>query len=340
MLRKIYSPFERIEYVENSDVTVDIPRGKLLRGILLKVRGALDVAAGVAATAIEDNPWSIVKRIQVVVDGSQIVKDLDAIGYRWWNTCFDFKGSDTFEFDDITDAEIAGLGVLPFYCFIWIPFVMPGTRVPIDTLFDTRLSDTLQLRISWGDIEDIATADANITWDTEPWIDPVSVETTQPSNRIFSLLKEFFIEKSVDAVATEFPIDIPRGNWSYRAFMMRELEDGVRSDGILNNVSLVSQQSFFAMSRLPAAHLRALGDIEEMATNQPTGIHIVETIEDGMLSSSTPTGALTDYRFKLDVNVPGADNRILMYCRQVIPADVKLSRGLASQERFRVPSIV
>lgn len=337
MLRKIYNRFRDIPYSVNASEIVDIPRGKLIRGILLKLTGVFTIG-GVdgAGTVVQDNPWTLIKRIQVIVDGSQIVKDMDGVGYRHWNQSFDLKSHGFPQ----TVCVAATADTYPLLAYIWIPFVMPGTRVPIDTLFDSRLTDTLQLRIDWGDVESIVAGGGLTKELTDVKITPVSVETTQPASRVFSLLKEFIIEKTVDSVTTEYPIDIPRGQWSYRAFMMRCVSDDVRSDGIITEFSKVSQSSFFHFNAIPAPVFRELSEMEEMALGQATGIYIWDAIEDGMLTGAVPTGRLSDYRFKLDVLHPGTTDKIFLYCRQVIPADVKLAKALATESKFRQTSII
>jgi hypothetical protein len=235
-----------------------------------------------------------------------------------------------------------GAGVTNFYALWRIPFVMPGVRVPIDTLFDTRLTDTLQLRITWGSPANLATGGTLPIALTNCRVEPWSEETTQPSNRVFSLFKEFFIEKTVPAANTDFQLDIPRGLWSYRQMMFRCLADGLRSDGIIQNVSLVSQHSFYHINRLAAFKLKVNTHFDNMNDLAPvTGILPYDPIEDGIHPSITDTSQMTDYRWSLDVLAPGqVANNLILYLRQVIPADQKLARSLAGTSKFRQQAVV
>jgi hypothetical protein len=329
-----------VPFVDSGVQSIEIPRGHLIRALALRLTGNVVLAGAGTAALTDESPYPLLRRIELITDGRDTLKSVT--GRQLFRQNHFYNGiAPNFA----GPALLAGTN--PFNGFLVLPFEMPAAIKPIDSLLDSRRHESIQLRITWGTLTAAADGvtsvlDGAAAQTQAPGTTSLQVgmwATTEPSNVVFSQHRDYVIEREITAASTDFDVDIPVGQ-AIRSIMLR-FETGVSgdpavgSDAICNNLSVLVDNAFFPLLRVPYLLHREkvaqdFGIVGAAGVSTlPTGYTLIEFSEDGRLGAALNTADIASLKLRLDVAAPGAARRVQAVVKEVVPAEVAEAAALA-----------
>ena len=133
-------------------------RGMLYRELVLSLSGTITYAAGASnavATTARGDEWSILSSIQVIANGTDVIRSFSGLQLRWLNKWLYNsvpRGSATWG-DGTTAAPTVNSTML-------IPFWQPLSVKPMDTVFDSSAVSDFRLEITTGAFTSVTTGTA------------------------------------------------------------------------------------------------------------------------------------------------------------------------------------
>lgn len=322
-----------VAFVKNSVKSFDLPRALLYHNLSLRLKGQVDIVTA-SPTAWAEAPWSLIRRIEIVVDGKDTIKSLD----------FEFlKAFNQVMYGTAPSGSAMPVAVATdqnFNAHAILPFEMPRSIRPIDTLLDSKNLSTFQLIITWGDENSVYSAlPANATLDPALTKLEIGAYESFGIGGRFSVFKQLNLTKDVAAVTPDFQVILPVGN-IYRAFFVKginygaspaNVDPGTPSNAVIQNLKLQSGTEVFfnkKANELQDDNKRLFG-IESW----PAGYHVLEFATDGLLTESLDARGLSSLDLVLDVLNPATTNRVKVYPMEVIsppaqPAGVGVGRAV------------
>lgn len=234
-----------VEYNENGRSRVSLDRGMIYRELWLTLKACAGVAVGgtttAAANILGGDLWAVVKRLEVKVNGNDVIRsftgeDLKWLNYYWYGT----PARPAIELIGIAAAATATVEET-----LILPFWLPQSVKPIDTALDARLLSDLMLEITWGDAADVGSG-TGFEWDTDPELQIHTVESFGIQGP-FNTLRLFTLESAAIGAANDrFQVQLPVGNM-YRSFLFNTKDsNGVDIIDDIVNVKLMSGSVVFA----------------------------------------------------------------------------------------------
>lgn len=316
------------QYSANNKVSEPLSRGMIMRHLMLRLRGTITTSAGGdndAADVQKAGEWGVIQRIDVIANGSDVIKSISG-EQLWWLNYFLF-GSAPRE-----SAAIGAGGDDPaFDSVLLLPFWIPRSVRPFDTALDARRLSDLKIEVTWGDQNDILTPAGASAFAVAPTLDVYSLESFNvPTNAAFSQWRQFIIEKEVTAANSQLRIELPVSHL-YRGFLINTFGGATVAAfadiaTILNNVKLISGTTVFA--DIPANILRdeyrIMNDMDIAVTRKSTlssvnGWYMLDMVTDGRLSEAIDTLGYAEFTLELDVAHPSTIDKIRIIPSQIIP---------------------
>lgn len=321
---------QTIEYSTNNKVAVGLGRGMVYREIYLRLKGAptLAAAANTAANTQRGDEWGVIKKIELVANGTDVIKSLDG-NALWWLDYFGYG---------VAPKITAGLGdaatVNPaFDSVLVLPLWLFRSVRPMDTALDARDLSSLELAITWGSFTDINSAAT--AWTTNPTVEVYSLESFNVSGP-FTNWRVFAIEKEITATNPRFQIQLPVGKM-FRGFMLNTTDAGVDVATILNNFKLISGSTVFTdlsvgADVLPQINLLRNGisrgwdatggvfdKLRRGTPNSLGGWYFYDHVTDGMLTEAIDTLGFSEFIIEADVKVGAGSTKIIVYPMELVP---------------------
>ena len=140
---------DRIDFVADAQRTLDLPRNNVIRGLFLRLTGRV-TTTGVAPVGLRAHAeHRLIRRIEVVSNGKDTVKSHPFL-FSKLLTHFDFG----------TPSEISTIGTtvssnFDFVATGFIPFAFTRAKRPMDGSLDARRLQTPDLRVTFGNINDV-----------------------------------------------------------------------------------------------------------------------------------------------------------------------------------------
>lgn len=325
-----------LTFAENQPRSLELPRNFCMRHLSLWLDGEATIAGGATAgTPRDSSPAQLIKRIEIVRDGSETLKAIDfetlhRLTQRRYRT------------RPRIDSLPAGFGAIadePIECHARLNFAMwPGHFRPVDTMLDCSRCTTLHMIVTFGAAADIMDSD----FDGTVSVSGVQLKTATlemanvPADWIFNDFKEHVLQKQVTAAADDFEFpNLANGNF-YRGFTIKTTRDGIPTDGIIKEITLKSGTRVFA--KLVAEQLqfdnRIDSGVEMPVANDSidrvylerilTGYYYIDLCPDGRLMESLATKGLSSLEFVMNVNDPGANtDYVFIYPEELVLAPVK-----------------
>lgn len=264
-----------VTYQANQTQMVPLGRGMIYRDIVLRLTGAptLTAANNTIANTLRGDEWGVVKQIQIVANGSDVLRQFTG-DQLWWLNFFAFQTAPrvTPTIGDATTANPA------FDSTLRIPFMMFGdVYKAMDTALDSSLLTDLSLRITWGTFTDINSAAT--AWTTNPAIEVSSLESFFPAvgagqaNPTMAQCRINNVVATPAAASTGFQVQQTL-TYMYRGFLINTSNTANTADtaGLITNVKLKSGPNTFV--DVPAITLREIGYSTAKVNRQypsPTG---------------------------------------------------------------------
>ena len=306
----------QISYTANQRVPFDLFRRYPTRGLVLRLNGSYTISTAGAPVIYTGGPGAVmkvIKRIEVIADGRDTIKSISGDELFMKNQLL-YGTRPQVTQPAITSAAHTCGGT--FY----LPFEMPKSVRPLDTLLDSGRLQTLQLFITYGQATDMfSTNPTTISAEDFP-ITVHQVEAIRHDGKpeAYASYKEHAIETPITAASTEMHIDLPPGN-TYRGMLIECESDGEMVDTILNRVQIKSGSDvYFDMYE---EELRGFNAIKmDMQDQARTGYYYIDFCPDGQMVDVLDAVNLTDLRAVVDVSHPGTTDRIRFIPCEFIPA--------------------
>ena len=301
--------------------TLLLPRSALWHRIHLQLRNTITVTTG-GGTALTEEPQSLLRSIEVIANGSNVIKRLDGGTLYRVNQFHHGQPAPRDALGGTATGEVNVHFVLDFS--------MPRAVMPIDTIFDARKWAVLELSLVWGNENDIV-GSATGTWDFSDLVVDVAVEELSPIQVNAGIFRESMLSRTYTALTGEQDVDLAVGDF-YRALTLKTIESGNPSDGLVELVTLFSGGSNFFQGvgwgdTDAAAQLRGtlngynsalfpFGD--GSSGGPPVGYRRLEFAPEGVLRGSLDTGELEELTLRANLGQSAATGTLSVVSHTIV----------------------
>ncbi|KKN30033.1 hypothetical protein LCGC14_0838060 [marine sediment metagenome] len=314
----------------NNRVSEKLSRGMVYRELYLRLQGALTCtgANNVEANIERGDEWAVVKRIELIANGTDVLRSLDANALWWLNYhLYKVPPKITAAYGDAATANA------PFDSVLILPLWMPNAVKPMDTALDSRELSSLEIAITWGTFTSINSAAT--AWTTEPTLEIYSLESYNVSGP-FSSWRIPTIEREIVASNTRFQIQLPVGKL-YRGFLINTSDAGVDQGDIMTRFKLISGSTVFAdlsagddvmaqVYRLRNGLQNVYDSVGEAYfplrrgdDNSIDGWYFYDHVTDGYLGESIDTLGFSEMLIEADVTVGAGATKMVIYPMEIVP---------------------
>lgn len=276
--------------------SVELDKTFLGKTISLRLSGSTTVT--VATTLAGDElPLELLKKIEVVADGRVYL--VTGSGRDLYRLAHFQRGKEGERL-----APGTTVAVHPFSATILIDLEAARMVKPLDSFFDGRSFERIELRVTWGTIADLY-ATGTATVDSTTKVDVAYLQTTQGFDQV-----AFRRMHTYDIIPATTTTEITRR--IQRSGLLAHILLGSRNgrttdDTIIQKVSLKVESNFFNVAKLDWAHLQRR-NVQEYQLDGPAvtvgkvqGYAMVDLTEDGMIQSALNTLNLNNIDLVLEV---------------------------------------
>lgn len=227
------------------ELQLDLPRDFCYAGLLLRLAGSVDVAAGGGhnGTLHDRNPWSFLNRIQLRASGgAEAVTLVNLDGYQAARISHSLRGIEPAR----TPVVGAGVATTAIEALVPLWFINPGNAVPPEIAAATILNPARYGKLTLAVLPGTATAagvitdfinggDRVVTWSVAPTLDVIGLQAVNVSMSDPKTLKaarlcyNFMLQDATAALApglTPFTQAMPTGNRYRSLFIFTDNEVG------------------------------------------------------------------------------------------------------------------
>ena len=312
MFQQIQKKGRFIQFYASQPVTEPLDRDRLIKQINLEFAASAVVAGGAASgTVVEDSVLILIPRIEIVGNG-QTIFNMDAQALYFMNQ---FEHNIAGSLLEPTSGDEA---TYPIYANMVISFENNIGRYPEDTFLPARLFKDLNIRFTYGTCNSMfeGTYDRGCTIAASYGVTMIVIETTAPDPKF--MRQQLFIEKTIAASQTDFPVDLPAGRYIYQKLLFKTLDANVRSNDIINKITVETDTSINNIKEIPYDQLRKRNIFDHRIT-VPTGFAYLYLAEQGMLSTALNTSDINTLQLKLDVTKGSGTTLLRVYYDVIRP---------------------
>jgi len=308
----------QIPYASGQTLSLDIPRGLLLKSLKLRLSGTYNVVGAVITNWLSEAPLGLLKSVVLKADGRKpFVASDGAMLYRR-NQFSRGKAS------ELVNTTAVAIAAYPFSAYISVNPESNRSINPVFSYLDTRLYDSLRLEITWGSVSDIAVIGASVPTITGCVLDVQAEFTTEGFENVLFNKLLLSDEIAVVSTTTALRLPVPR-NGLLQSILFRTLRDGIVDDALINNITLRSENSVLHMDHMTWATLQA-SNVEEYQLDVPPatgsigarlpGYALHELSEDFDFTTSLDSASLNTLDLIFDTTLGGGTNRLIkcLYC--------------------------
>jgi hypothetical protein len=215
--------------------TIKLPRDNYVKALILRLRGQVDTSSTTPSLK-EDNPFGLVRRIQVVANGQTTIKS----GALW-----NFYLKNIFQFKTIgervqtpttasqSDKAFSGTVIITFDPYADYRGIIPTFRL-----------SSFELKIEWGTASDLdGSGSTSIDFAyLDVHIEEI-VNLGQFDDTALYVYKEVEITQSITA-SGKTRIDLPRGN-VYADMMLKVRNNGAMSNALIDKYSVIEDGVYY-----------------------------------------------------------------------------------------------
>lgn len=303
----------RIPYSESSQASLPISRNFHMNHLILKLKVTHDNATAV----FKDGLANLINNIEVVANGNMVIKSIPGFKLQLNSLLLSgIRGLNTIVTADGTNKES--------YEYFAIPFVMFGMVRPTDTILNTALFDTLDLRVNWGSSSNLGTGVTVVKAELEIESESL-VNYKRNADENIKHFMENALTKEVTASTTEFQINLPTQKL-YKSIQLVALDDKVRSNNIIKGIKIKSGTTVFA--DIEAQTLKAENLMQYRPNNQAEldGVYILNFTQRGKLSDVLNTlkgSGFNTLELVLEVEKQTGTNEILVLQDTIFDTQIK-----------------
>lgn len=305
---------EKIPFEENTQKGIKLDRNRLIKQINLELAGSVVLAGGSASGAVNtDSVMLIMPKIEIVANGMKVLFRQDAQTLYYKNQ-FEYGTPGAIAVP--ADGSAAAHSIL---CNMVINFMNNVGHNVSDTFLPAHRFKSLDLLISWGDLDDMFTAacDRTKTMSSAYGITPIIVETTEPEPKFIRV--QDYIEDTITATSSDFQVELPVGAAIYQNLMFKTLDAGERDSDVINSITLETDSVTKHISNVPYDQYRNMNELNHGIDSLPAGFTYLPLTEEGRVTSGLNLGDVNQCKLHLDVTVGAGTTKLRTYMDKLVP---------------------
>jgi len=287
--------------------SIQLPRNMLLRSILIKISGTVDITVADEAL-VDEAPHSFLTNIELVGNGKEVIKSYSGIN-AYLLSKYDY-GTPPEETNSI--ATVAGTPD-SFEFFIPVNLADIGSKNKADTYLRTSDYSSLELRLTLGAATDMFTSTGG-TFAFSALKAEITVREADGLEGNLGIAKEHTTQAELTATSSAFQIPLNVGNRIRRLFI-KATDAGDPQNDIINNIKVFSGANVFVDE--PGWSVRQKNKMDYGLENLEDGVYIVDFITDGHKTEALPTIGMNNLFVEFDATIGGGTTFI-----QVIPMEL------------------
>jgi hypothetical protein len=296
-----------VSFSASSQERLELSRTAHVQYLMLKLK--INHTNGTTPVLNDAKLWALINSVEVVANGNENIKQIPASKLYLDNII-------ASGMNGLNEVNLTASSTVESYAYAMIPFSVPNSVRPHDTIINTRLFSTFDLLVNWGSS---ATLGSDIT------VNSASIEVSsgalvgysRNAGETIKYFKETSLMKEVTSSTNEMTISLPVEKL-YKAISVVATHDGLRTNDIINNIIVKSGETVFL--NWDAETIRALNNLKfkPETTSGLDGIMVIEFDERGMLSDMlntvTSQGGFNTLEVVLDVtkSATGTDRVYLL----------------------------
>jgi hypothetical protein len=325
--RTVKSAVTPIAFSSGNVVSQELPRSFLYKSIILRLSGSINATVANTGNAPE-SPLGLISKIELIADGRKVL--FSSAGRDLYRLSHVMRGFEPERFGPNTLA----IQTTTLAATIVIDNQAIRMQSPVDSYFDPRPYEKIELRVTWGTVANVVTGGtATVVAGTQ--IDIIVEQTTEGADLVMFNRLVTFDESLPTAATTNFIVTVPRSGLLAGILVRSDTSAGVPSDAIINNVSLKSDNNFLHKDRLAWATLQTFNAVDFQAGNaafafpaltggvggrMPTGYAYVDLTEDGLITSCLNTLDLNVLQLIYDVAGAGTIRSNFVFFEPIVTA--------------------
>lgn len=296
---------------ENQTLSLDLPRKNFYRQLFLRLTVVDNITTLGAPVLFANTPSQFLKRIEVIADGKDTIKSINARALL-------FKNFFNFSTYPRRTVPTPAAGLNTWTLTLLLPFTVPRSIREADCLLDSGKLSTFELRLTGGQCSDLystaPTARAFSSASVEVILHEAIKLDTKPVNP--SVYKELSLQRQLTATATEFQLLLPVGNL-YRGFMIEAIADNVPVNTIIQEIQIRSGTQVYY--KAPWNNVREMNALlNNMETVAFDGYAYVEFCPEGRLVDALDSSKLSMLECVLNATLVGTTDFISVYPEEII----------------------
>ena len=280
---------DSLTYSANAISTIDIPRAHWGKKLTLLLVGQCDSGSAVSRSTY--NPFEIIKRVEIVANGSQTIKSVSGKSIYLQNIYEHGTVPNRTQTPSSTSQSNQAFGGA-------VTIYFDKDTDYIETLLPTHILSSLQLKITWGAATDI---DSGSGFNIDSLVCyPLLTEEINvgQSTDGVGVLKELELVKTISASGW-MEVELPIGN-VYQRVKLLTRDNTAASNTIVSEYEIVKDDlEIIRKVRFDQSRAEDLIEYAVEAANQPTGY----TVIDFDLGGSAPINTKGWSTCKLRLNV-------------------------------------
>jgi hypothetical protein len=319
--RNLTRTVETKDFVENGQLTFDLPLGYDLNSVIIRVSGTVTV--GTAPTSYHEYGMPrLLDRIDIYSNGKNKFHEITGLMACLGN--FEQQGANT-----LVDIS-SGTGAKTVDCYFRISNANEDGPRPKDSNLHTvkPFMSKLQIKLATGALLDMVHTAGSVAFSSFALTVEIMVEETIEfqdiayfENRMVKT--QSMIEETIDATKSSHRVKLPSGELMTRGVKIYALdENGALSNAVINSASM--------KSGVDVAYSKNGADIREankvdyklQLTQQPDGFYYLDMTPKGNLNQIWDTRGLAELDLVLDVTKPaGGDATLVIVPQQFYEQD-------------------
>lgn len=331
-----YREDKTFQYITNNPDTIDISRGTLIRELMLRLQ-MTPTLTGANNTAVNlgwGGPWGVIKRLELVVNGSDTLVNLTGTDLTRMHYYFLGEPVLAQEISTLGDGATADPAL---DSHLIIPFWMPRSSKPLDTVLDARRLASLEMRVTWGTFTDVNSAAT--AWTQTPVLTLSSLRSSGgvPNDARFSEWRRFIVTADATVSNANLRVNLPTGQ-VYRGmfFNVFQATKDINSGNVINRIRVKSGPTVFAdlsgqaLRNWSRSRYGLRGDLSAFPiygttsaalNNDMRSWYYLDFVTDGRLREAVDTAQFSEFFVELDFT--GAANRQI----RILPQTLVPPRG-------------
>jgi hypothetical protein len=289
----------QLSFVSGGVSSQELPRSFLYKTLVCRLSGSITIGTGTGA--MSEGPLGLIQKCEIIADGRKVLVSANARDLFRLTHIFRGKRPE-LNFSAAT-GSFSGTFAIDMEAIRMVS--------PVDSFFDPRPYEKIEIRITWGTISNILTTPGTASI-TSVVLDVQVLQTTEGADAIMFNKLISFDENTPAASSQNLTINVPRSGILH-GILFRTDTLGIDQDNIINFVTVKSDNNFLHVDRLSWATLQRRNVFEfqlDGGTDTPgsatlngqiVGFAFLDLTEDGLIGSGLNTLDLNVLQLILDV---------------------------------------